>query len=592
MYLNVATAMLFSMACLTALPALFFDRTVRLSGGGVTLAVVTLVCGFVVLLVSITKTFAFSFPGRQLDGNAPEPSRMQGPDYAASPSVCILINCVAWASCLVFPGFWLEMCRVGGPPTSTYTGLFFCYRCINPGSGISPLVPILLLMLGWYVWAFFQARRLPLASNEENDHRFYISDEELCGVEAPRRYALVGNITCLFITRESLRFAIKSPHRLARIGLDVALLVVYLGGLTYFSVFDPIRSLNHVFWTHRQIADPYEFLMGLLFFPLIMVSLAGWLRGILVWTALRNGLLERLENMPIRLGFSRLKGFGWMGMLRQSGIHEQWRDVARSVESMRSVMHEEDMKARISPADWEEFDRAHLTLEAIHCELRERIAGTTNHSEHVDYMLINKLEREFSNLGNLLFTRLLIPYWQTERTGLVNGAEVEELPMKARRWEMRGEIPNLPIALRATPEPADPPSVFAAEEFLAIRYVALIRAVLANMRSLMLFVSIAFVLCIVAWHSYPFQPRQQVDWLCTGLLVILGTGIVWVFAQMYRDPILSRITDTQPNELGWEFYFRIVAFGAVPALTWLAYQFPDIGSTVFKLFQPAVDFMK
>jgi hypothetical protein len=94
------------------------------------------------------------------------------------------------------------------------------------------------------------------------------------------------------------------------------------------------------------------------------------------------------------------------------------------------------------------------------------------------------------------------------------------------------------------------------------------------------------------WHVYPFQPRQQVDWLCTGLLFVLGTGIVWVFAQMYLNPILSRITDTRPNELGWEFYLRIVAFGAIPVLTWLAYQFPDFGNMVFKLFQPAVDVMK
>jgi hypothetical protein len=61
---------------------------------------------------------------------------------------------------------------------------------------------------------------------------------------------------------------------------------------------------------------------------------------------------------------------------------------------------------------------------------------------------------------------------------------------------------------------------------------------------------------------------------------------------MYRNPILSRITDTHPNELGWEFYLRILAFGAIPILTWLAYQFPDIGSMVFNLFQPAVDVMK
>ena len=46
---------------------------------------------------------------------------------------------------------------------------------------------------------------------------------------------------------------------------------------------------------------------------------------------------------------------------------------------------------------------------------------------------------------------------------------------------------------------------------------------------------------------------------------------------MHRNPILSRITDTTPNKLGVDFYIRIATFGAVPVLTWLAYQFPEIG---------------
>ncbi|MBV8113281.1 MAG: hypothetical protein JO300_00965, partial [Silvibacterium sp.] len=63
-------------------------------------------------------------------------------------------------------------------------------------------------------------------------------------------------------------------------------------------------------------------------------------------------------------------------------------------------------------------------------------------------------------------------------------------------------------------------------------------------------------------------------------------------AQMHRDPILSRITHTKPNELGMEFYARIIAFGAVPVLTWVAYQFPGVGSTIFKFLQPGLEVVK
>jgi hypothetical protein len=61
---------------------------------------------------------------------------------------------------------------------------------------------------------------------------------------------------------------------------------------------------------------------------------------------------------------------------------------------------------------------------------------------------------------------------------------------------------------------------------------------------------------------------------------------------MHRNAILSRITETRPNELGWDFYFRVLAFGALPVLTWLAYQFPDIGNLVSKFLQPGVPVMK
>ena len=108
----------------------------------------------------------------------------------------------------------------------------------------------------------------------------------------------------------------------------------------------------------------------------------------------------------------------------------------------------------------------------------------------------------------------------------------------------------------------------------------------------MLFVSSAFVFAIIAWNSYPFQPRQLIDWCFTLLMLFLGCGFIWVFAQMHRNAILSRITDTKPNELGRDFYIRIVTFGAIPVLTWFAYQFPEVGGSLFKILQPGLQVIK
>jgi hypothetical protein len=76
------------------------------------------------------------------------------------------------------------------------------------------------------------------------------------------------------------------------------------------------------------------------------------------------------------------------------------------------------------------------------------------------------------------------------------------------------------------------------------------------------------------------------------LLMLLGGGIIWVFAQVYRNPILSRLTNTEPNELGMEFYVRIAIFGALPVVTWFAYQFPEIGGSLLRFVRPGLDVLK
>jgi hypothetical protein len=219
--------------------------------------------------------------------------------------------------------------------------------------------------------------------------------------------------------------------------------------------------------------------------------------------------------------------------------------------------------------------------------------GSVPHaSDMPPYLLANRAELYFAAFSRVLLERVLIPYWQHERIGLVESNEQQEVPIKARSSEAKAEAPGHPLQLHTGAASADPPSIQLAEEFLAIRYLSLIRAVLAHLGSLMSFVSAAFVLAVIAWNCYPFQPRQEVNWALTGLLLFLGSGIVWVFAQMHRDPILSRITATTANELGLDFYIRIITFGAVPVVTWLAYQFPEIGGAIFNFLQPGLEVVK
>jgi hypothetical protein len=379
--------------------------------------------------------------------------------------------------------------------------------------------------------------------------------------------------------------------------VDIVLGVGFLGLLTWFAFISPINSLDHFLWNTSTLSSPYEILVGALFAPLIVVCLSGWLRIMFVWTALKRGLLERLENLPIRSAFSRLKVIGWLTMLSQSGLRDQYRDMARSIESMSQILHQPSLKGSVSEQGWGELETSHALLLATISQLR-RLAHATPAQRHKlgeqepGFSLMKDIERELAAFSRGLLANVLIPYWKNKRTGLVESEEVGEVPLKARRSATQVEDPHPPMELRAGPASSEPAGIPVAEEFVAIRYLSLIRAVLADLRYLMLFVSSSFVLAIVAWNSYPFQPHLQVDWLYTFLLFLLGSGIVWVFAQMHRDPILSRITDTKANQLGWDFYLRVISFGALPVLAWLAYQFPEIGSVISKFIQPAVPVIK
>jgi hypothetical protein len=593
MYIHVAAAMLSSMAFIVSLPVLsLWSLLNRLTQGVIHISPWSEFLSAVTLAVGISSVISTIWKTRRhvgwVDVAATPSERPAGFRRAydlARANVYLFLNLAALATLVVVPALWGYLCSTGSsggshpPATPYFVGLCFSYRALNPGSGVSPMVPVLLLLFSWYVWTFFQTwrlrfsddgrPRLPERINEQEDGRFFVPDNVLQRCDSPRDPCLYSNITCLLISRALLCRFLRFRRRACLAG-DIVLVIAYTGLMVWFSFLTPMRSLDHfLFNTGAYRSSPYEFLLGVLFFPLIVVSLTGWLRMILIWGALRRGLLERLENMPIRFAFTRFKGMGWMTMLRQAGLREQWRDMARSMESMRQMLHQPDLKYSMPQSEWRELEIENAKLldkvKLLHPHLHAAPPAKRAYSGDM-----KGIELEFAAFSQRLLSSVLIPYWANERTGQV---------------QSEGEPCSAETAAR-------PARILVAEEFLAIRYISLIRAVLTNMRYLMVFVTASFVLAILAWNSYPFQPHQLVDWLFTGLLALLGSGFIWVFAQMHRNPILSRITDTKANELGWDFYLRVISFGAVPVLTWLAYEFPDIGSMIFRLIQPGVPVIK
>jgi hypothetical protein len=128
-----------------------------------------------------------------------------------------------------------------------------------------------------------------------------------------------------------------------------------------------------------------------------------------------------------------------------------------------------------------------------------------------------------------------------------------------------------------------------AEEFVALRFVSFIRYVGVQLRNLLSLVTVCFILCVAAVRSYPFLAHRTIGWALTLIFIVLGAPVIMAFAQMDKDAILSRLSDTEPGKLDRAFYVRVVSYGALPLITVLASQFPAIGRFLFSWVQPAIE---
>jgi hypothetical protein len=372
-------------------------------------------------------------------------------------------------------------------------------------------------------------------------------------------------------------------HRLAAIDdnsrkamvIDICVLVLGLVVTVVMVLSAPIRSVDHLVWYTGPFSSPFEVLFLWLMIPLLGVVFSGWLRLISIWRALRCNVLEPLEAQPIRDAFSRLDKVSLMTMFRQGGVEEHRQELARSKEAIRQMLV---VTAEPSPT-FSEQDRA--DLQRVGSRILREPSLLSLGQRRGSGSTIAAIEKSFAEFAGLLLKLFLVPYWTNKRKGCVQSDK------------SRPTVSNAEVGRDVTgPSRAVPEHILVAEEFIVLRYVSFIRAVLTNVRYIMMFVSAVFILAITAWNSYPFQPTQYGDWVFTGLLLLLGAGMTWVFAQICRNPILSRLTDTVPNELGWEFYLRIAIVGALPVITWFAYQFPEIGGSLLRFVRPGLDVLK
>jgi DNA-binding transcriptional MerR regulator len=571
LYGQVGGAALFLLSIAVALPATVFvgrHAAVRLDRANLIFALAILLLAICEWLVAIGKTFR----ALRWDSNDTSSLFLQ-----SETRVCAVLYWGAILATLGLAAMWLVLCvRHGG---GQRLGAFFSYRCLHPLSGVSPLAPTVLLLWGWFFWALLHAKRLRLAMNcrpqlpdavnfeKEPCLRQHKSQPDMFVSDARMRSGLLQDTTCLMISRRLLQRifrADRAPHTKLLDGV----LMLFLGGLTILWIgLCPMHALDH-FGDRVGPTTLYELFIGLLLVPLLLLAMCAAARLFLMSAAMRAHLLEPLERMPMRQAFTRLQDFHWVTMLRESGQLERWRDMSRSTEGIRQILNDPDLPEACRTGRLTEQKEA---LEAEIAELQQHVRALRENGPQPDapkraceYM--QDIEQRYAACAESILCCILLPYWLEKRHNLMQST-----------GPCADDEPNV---------------VLLAEEFLAIRYVAFIRGVLAQMRYLLLFITVALVLVMLAINSYPFQPKQEIAWVVTGLFLAFSVGIIVALAQMHRNPLLSRITDKEAHALGATFYLRVAGFGAVPLITWLATQYPSIGGMLYSIVKPGLDVMK
>jgi hypothetical protein len=431
--------------------------------------------------------------------------------------------------------FWVVM-TVGG----TFVNAFLHFRNLNISSGVAPVLPLVSMLMIFYfgIWAYL--RRLSYWD---------------------KRYAEMCNLKLDPVNRQDFAADVTA--------IDTCLLGPLsnrkwlLGfGLTLLASILALRPSNTLEMIERR---GVQWLVLFVFGLALLTLWLNWFRFINIWVHLRN-VLENLEKLPLRAAFQRLPRERSLPILQGSPAQEL---LPLLLDRLRALAHADASKENIElDRSFEKRIEALMDQGVVKTEVVEqkKVDGGVSRSGLRTFSkprmeLVREVREEMTHLIDSLSSRLLEKYWSRGSSSSTQDQAANPADLK----------------------------FLLAEDIIALPFYAYIRNVIGELRNLLFFVGLALSLLFAAFHTYPFRADQAIDWWFFGLFAFMGAGIVLVVAQMERNPLLSRLSNTTPGELGPGFYLQLLKYGAVPLLTIFGSQIPWVSNVLFKLVQPALE---
>lgn len=485
-----------------------------------------------------------------------------------------LIHALVWGF-----GFWLGLkwACLFQHDASLY-GFFFSYRAVHMATGVSPMTPMIPLLAAGYAWSLYEIWRLRF----NDDFRPRLKSAK------PAPAALLAGNDYEQPLADALRKYWLSPKYAIAFLLAFALWLLFLDPRQPFRLFE-LSGFGLV----------YELLLS----AVVLMLLSSGFRFGQAWAVLHR-LLSEMERGRVRFMFRRLKHSDWSPIWRPGGEEPQWINTARSIELLEEMKEVEGCngpEASLSPLARavNAATACYNRVTDLHRNLRNRTLeqGQTVQSGYGRFVKDYKeMEGALSEALNEVL-EVLPQRWKS-----LGCLPVEDSP-SPKDAEMKDAVSSVirDVLHGAAEDTADPSrqekqcqkaQVARMEAFVAWRYEGFIRAGMYQLRQLLFYLAISFSLILVSLNLYSFEPHQSLIWSLTVIFFVLGMLTIIGLMQIHRDPILSRMSGTQPNDLGLDFYVRIVSLGAAPLITLLATHFPSIGRGLLSFLQPGLEALK
>ncbi|HEY4901729.1 MAG TPA: hypothetical protein VIH91_13015 [Terriglobales bacterium] len=485
-----------------------------------------------------------------------------------------IIFCVSWLP--VVGGLaWLRYLYLTTHLTAANAFPTF-WRSVFLRSGVSPLLPQVVLIAGLYAWFWFNLHGLalfgddrpvlpkvddlpvvPVAANHKEEER----GERSRMVKMFRMFSREG--AGANIERNAL--PLSRRYGLSLVLFLVISLLVLRGALGDHS----LRSLgDHRFGTVIFYA------VGLC----MALILADTLQLLNTWSQLRQ-LLVFLDRLRLRRTFTELRGLYGGSVWKLSGnvLEERYRLISRQFESMR---HLQNRLAQWTAADAREAQSKQIVLEQLaQCEKQGRKFATwyvdlldddvKDAGKEHNLKPLAEFQELMAATAGCVLKYVIMPEWQTETQSLIRCADLSD---QGKDGDAAGPCP--------------PPHVRAAEEFVVLPYLGFIQNTLGRVRTIAFSIVSLFVAATVGVSCYPFDPLPVIGAVFLILFALVGLSMIFTYAEMCRDATLSHIANTNPGELGLDFFVKMATFGIGPLIGLLTTLFPSLTDFIVSFLQP------